>query len=49
MTEDITGNIVKNRDQNEQIAKWLNRSYLLFMISVLVLIVYFILLLSILK
>lgn len=49
MTEDITSNIVKNRDQNEQIAKWLNRSYLLFMISVFALIVYFILLLSILK
>ena len=49
MTDEITGNIVENRGQNRKIANWLKWSYILFMVSIIVLVFNFILLLSILK
>lgn len=49
LIEETKGITVKNREQNRQMANWLKWSYILFMASIFVLIVYFILLLSILK
>lgn len=49
ITEETTEIIIKNRNQNKQIANWLKRSYILFMASIIVLMFYFIQLLSILK
>ncbi|WP_440947538.1 hypothetical protein ACSAZL_04510 [Methanosarcina sp. T3] len=49
ITEETTEIIIKNRNQNRQIADWLKRSYILFMASIVVLMFYFIQLLSILK